>query len=116
MKTNNKVGYLWWFPRSCLPNQVDSYKKFAHLGFVYILEKYRRSGFMKAAILLTEKESRDLGYVAMSLSVFQFNNPAKALYESLGYKVNDKKCNERKCEMIKELVDDDYRVVGAATY
>jgi ribosomal protein S18 acetylase RimI-like enzyme len=60
------------------------------VGFVYdiaIDEAHRGQGLGRAAMLLAEDVLRDAGYRQIQLSVFGFNDGARALYDSLGYDV-----------------------------
>jgi ribosomal protein S18 acetylase RimI-like enzyme len=61
-------------------------------GFIYDLfvgEPYRRQGIAKRALLLLEKEARNLGVANLGLHVFGHNTAARALYEKLGYSITN---------------------------
>lgn len=59
-------------------------------AFVYdleISESVRRRGYGRAAMLAAEQVVRSAGMSEIGLNVFGFNGSARALYESVGYRV-----------------------------
>ncbi len=74
------VGDLWLGPH---PQRPDA-------AFVYDIEIQavaRRRGYGRAAMLAAESLVRSAGINELALSVFGFNDSAKALYDSIGYRV-----------------------------
>ena len=74
------VGQLWLGPH---PQRPD-------VGYVYdvgIDEAERDRGFGRAAMLAAEQVVREQGQTEIGLNVFGFNDPARSLYDSLGYRV-----------------------------
>jgi len=58
------------------------------VAFIYgieIDELFRGQGLGRAAMLAVEEKVRDLGHGEIRLNVFGGNEPARALYRSLGY-------------------------------
>ena len=75
-----RVGTLWIGPH---PQRQGA-------AFVYdieIQETARRHGYGRAAMLAAEVLVRSAGINELSLSVFGFNDAAKRLYDSIGYRV-----------------------------
>jgi ribosomal protein S18 acetylase RimI-like enzyme len=74
------VGELWLGPH---PQRQDA-------AFVYDIEIHttsRRRGYGRAAMLAAEQLVRSSGVNELALSVFGFNESAKALYDSIGYRI-----------------------------
>jgi ribosomal protein S18 acetylase RimI-like enzyme len=74
------VGDLWFGPH---PQRQDA-------AFIYDIEIHaasRRRGFGRAAMLAAEHLARESGINELALNVFGFNESAKALYDSIGYRV-----------------------------
>jgi ribosomal protein S18 acetylase RimI-like enzyme len=75
-----RVGTMWIGPH---PQRQDA-------AFVYDIEiqgTARRQGYGRAAMLAAERLVRPAGIHELCLSVFGFNDSAKALYDSIGYRV-----------------------------
>ena len=54
---------------------------------IEIHEPWRHRGFGRAAMVAAEQIVRDAGTGEIGLNVFGFNEPARRLYDSLGYRV-----------------------------
>ena len=74
------VGTLWIGPHG---DRSDS----AYVFDVWIDEAHRGRGLGRAAMTLAEQVVADAGFGELGLNVFGFNTPARALYDSLGYRV-----------------------------
>lgn len=75
-----EVGALWVGPNS----------ERAGAAFVYdieIVEERRGLGFGRAAMIAVERLVTEAGETEIGLTVFGFNEPARRLYDSLGYRV-----------------------------
>jgi len=75
-----EVGRLWLGPHPQRPG----------VGYVYdvgIDEAERGKGLGRAAMLAAEQVARAQGQTEIGLNVFGFNDPARSLYDSLGYRV-----------------------------
>lgn len=75
-----QVGDLWIGPNS----------ERAGVAFVYdieIVEERRGLGFGRAAMIAAESLVKEAGESEIGLNVFGFNEPARRLYDSLGYRV-----------------------------
>ena len=75
----NHVGVLWYAPADRIG--VGS----AYIYDFEIFEPFRGRGLGRAALVALEPMVRELGYDAISLSVFGDNDVARALYRSSGY-------------------------------
>jgi len=53
--------------------------------YLYVDEKFRRAGIAKALMQDVEKWATDKGLYTLELKVWSNNEPAKALFQSLGY-------------------------------
>lgn len=73
------VGYLWIGPQD--PGSTAWW-----VWNIEIHEQHRGRGFGRAAMQLAEPLAAANGAVTLGLNVFGFNTPARALYESLGYR------------------------------
>ncbi|WP_375491334.1 GNAT family N-acetyltransferase [uncultured Jatrophihabitans sp.] len=74
------VGILWLGPHRRRPG----------VAFVYDItldEEHRGRGLGRAAMLAAEQAVRDSGTHTIGLNVFGFNDRARRLYDSLGYRV-----------------------------
>ena len=76
----NRVGTLWIGPH---PQRPDV----AYVYDIEIEEAARRRGYGRAAMLAAEDLVRSAGIHELGLSVFGFNDSAKRLYDSIGYRV-----------------------------
>lgn len=73
------VGTLWLGPH---PERRG-------MAYVYDLEiapQVRRRGYGRAAMLAAEEVARAAGMAEIGLNVFGFNDSARQLYESIGYR------------------------------
>jgi ribosomal protein S18 acetylase RimI-like enzyme len=74
------VGVLWLGPHRERDGVIYVYD-------VEIDEPHRGRGLGRAAMLAAERLVRESGAHEIGLNVFGFNEPAKRLYDSLGYRV-----------------------------
>ncbi len=74
------AGFLWIGPHP------DSAGK-AYVYDIAINEDQRGRGLGRAAMLAAEQVCRDAGIAEIGLNVFGFNDSARRLYDSLGYRV-----------------------------
>ena len=74
------VGVLWLGPNPQRPDVV-------HVFEIAIDAAHRGRGLGRAAMLAAEDEVRAAGISEISLNVFGFNDAARRLYDSLGYRV-----------------------------
>ena len=75
-----EVGDLWVGPNS----------ERAGIAFVYdieIIQERRGLGFGRAAMIAVESLVKEAGEIEIGLNVFGFNEAARRLYDSLGYRV-----------------------------
>ena len=80
-ETGPTIGFLWFAAVA---------KGGLRSAFVYDIEiepEFRRQGHAKAAFVALEQRVRDLGLSSIGLHVFGRNPDARALYDSLGYRV-----------------------------
>ncbi len=78
---NAAVGLLWMMV------QTESAQP---SGFIYDIEidpAHRRKGYAREAMRELEALTRKMGLHQLGLHVFAYNTGARALYESLGYRV-----------------------------
>ena len=78
--TGAEVGALWLGPH---PQRAE-------VAFGYDIEinpEHRGRGLGRAAMLAAEQLARQAGFTELALNVFGFNDPARRLYDSLGYRV-----------------------------
>lgn len=78
--SGDAVGVLWLGPH---PERAGA----VHVYDIEIDEAHRGRGLGRAAMLAAEGLVRDAGSDVISLNVFGFNEPARRLYDSLGYRV-----------------------------
>jgi ribosomal protein S18 acetylase RimI-like enzyme len=88
------VGYVWV---AAMPMGTV---KVAFVVQLKIHPESRRQGHARAALAYIEQRARHLGLSGMALQVFSPNPGARALYESVGYKVSS-------FNMIKPFVEND---------
>lgn len=75
---NEELGYIWY----------EKHKEnIAYICNFFILEKFRKKGYGKQALLLVEIDAKSKDLSKIFLHVFKFNDNAISLYKSLGYKV-----------------------------
>jgi ribosomal protein S18 acetylase RimI-like enzyme len=60
-------------------------RKFAHLDNLYVVPEYRRAGVATTLIRESKHWCAQRGVTKMELQVYNANNTALALYESLGF-------------------------------
>jgi len=88
------VGYVWV---AAMPSGTA---KVAFVVQLKIHPESQRQGHGRAALNLVEQHARHMGLVGMALQVFAHNPGARALYESVGYKVSS-------FNMIKPFAEND---------
>lgn len=91
-EVGTEVGTLWLARHPQRPGAAFVYD-------IEIHEAARRRGYGRAAMLAAEDVVRAAGFGELGLSVFGFNESAKQLYDSLGYRVIN-------TQMTKRLVDE----------
>lgn len=74
------IGMIW------LRAELDRPVKSGFIFNVEINEEFRGQGYGKQIMLLIEEKARELGIHRMGLHVFGYNEVAKRLYESIGYR------------------------------
>jgi ribosomal protein S18 acetylase RimI-like enzyme len=79
-ESDRDVGRLWVGPH---PERVGV----AYVYDIEIHEPQRHRGFGRAAMVATEDLVREAGIGEIGLNVFGFNEAARRLYDSLGYRV-----------------------------
>ena len=89
---NKNIGFIWYGKHST---------EEVFLCDLLILEKFRRDGFGKQAMLVLENEVKEKGATRIRLNVFKFNKPAISLYNSLGYIIY--KNNPENMYMMKDI-------------
>ena len=77
---SSRVGTMWVGPHPQRPGA-------AFVFDIEIDESARRRGYGRAAMLAAERLVRSAGITEIGLSVFGVNDSAKALYDSIGYRV-----------------------------
>lgn len=78
---DQEVGMLWL----ALTEKSDGLHAF---GYDFLVpEELRRQGYGRAIMVATEQLCREKGVVSVGLSVFGFNDGARALYEEMGFEV-----------------------------
>ncbi|NPV56557.1 MAG: GNAT family N-acetyltransferase [Anaerolineae bacterium] len=60
-------------------------RKYAHVDTLVVAEGKRGQGIGRALMLACDDWARQQGLSEIDLSVYEFNQPARRLYESLGY-------------------------------
>lgn len=75
------VGHLWVSEREVRPGEEGAY-----VLDVEVAEAHRRRGHGRALMLLAERIAAEAGQGLIALHVFEGNDPARTLYESLGYR------------------------------
>jgi RimJ/RimL family protein N-acetyltransferase len=78
---DRKVGVLWY-----AADTPDLPPDTLFLYGIRIDEGMRGKGYGKATMLLLEQRAKELGKERIALHVFAHNQPARRLYEELGYK------------------------------
>jgi ribosomal protein S18 acetylase RimI-like enzyme len=79
--TEERVGHLFWAPRQ----PPGSATTRAYLYELFIDERFRGQGLGRQAMALLEAQARDEGLPGIDLNVWGGNEPARALYLSLGF-------------------------------
>ena len=82
------VGYLW-IGASAGGSDTEWW-----LWDIFIEEDSRGKGWGRQAMIAAEDVAREHGITSVGLSVFGFNETAKHLYETLGYKVTSIKMSK----------------------
>jgi ribosomal protein S18 acetylase RimI-like enzyme len=75
------VGHVWVSEQEVRPGEPGAY-----VFDVEVAEPYRGRGHGRALMLLAERIAADAGQPLIGLHVFEDNDRARALYESLGYR------------------------------
>jgi ribosomal protein S18 acetylase RimI-like enzyme len=82
-------GSRWSQPIACLwvGSSIDQLRgdRHAHIFLLYVAPPHRRQGIGKALMQQAEAWARERGDRQIGLQVFVSNQPALALYRSLGY-------------------------------
>jgi ribosomal protein S18 acetylase RimI-like enzyme len=78
-----RAGWIWFTA------QGDGRHRRAFLYDILIEERFRGQGLGRAAMLAFEHEARGRGCARVGLHVFGHNLRAKALYDALGYEIDD---------------------------
>lgn len=84
-----EVGYLWIGPT--LKGHAGEW----WVWDILIEESERGKGYGRSALLEGEKIAKENGGVTMGLRVFDFNDRAKSLYDSLGYETTSHVMSKR---------------------
>lgn len=81
LQRRSPIGCLW------LGNAIDQANgsRHAHIFLLYVVAAHRRQGIGSALVNTAETWARARGDHQIGLQVFQFNQPALQLYQSLGY-------------------------------
>lgn len=84
---NNIVGFVRYrlFTVPEMPFAVNSGKELGQIDELVVTEKFRRQGLAKKLYQLAENDLKDLGAPEVQLMVWGFNDPAKELYDSVGF-------------------------------
>jgi ribosomal protein S18 acetylase RimI-like enzyme len=82
-ESGERAGWIWFAV------QGDGRHRRAFLYDILIEERFRGQGLGRAAMLAFEREARERGCARVGLHVFGHNLRAKALYDALGYEVDD---------------------------
>jgi len=75
---NEDLGHIWY---------EKNEENIAFICNFFILEKFRKKGYGRQALLLVEKDAKSKDFNKIFLHVFKFNDNAISLYKSIGYKV-----------------------------
>lgn len=81
-KSGEAVGYLW------LGIQERFGRKVTSINDIIVNESRRGEGFGKALMMCVEQESEKAGAKRIRLHVFQRNETARKLYESMGFQIS----------------------------
>lgn len=81
-ETGQTVGFIW------LRSTLDSPRPTGFIFDIEIHEAFRRKGYARQAMLALEDIARGMGIRRLGLHVFAYNDGARKLYESLGYRVS----------------------------
>ncbi len=81
-KSGDSVGYLW------LGIQERFGRKVTSINDIIINESRRGEGLGKTQMMCVEQESKKAGAKRIRLHVFQRNELARKLYESMGFQIS----------------------------
>lgn len=81
--SDKSVGYLW------LGFKVRFERKITFINDIHIAPENRGQGFGKALMALVEQEARKAEAQRIELHVFNHNDTAKKLYQSMGFKATN---------------------------
>lgn len=84
------VGHVWVSEREVRPGEEGAY-----VFDVEVAEAFRRRGHGRALMLLAERIAAGAGRRLIALHVFEGNDPARTLYESLGYRTTHRNVVKR---------------------
>lgn len=81
------VGYIHCELRSCAATATLRARKFAYVNRLVVARDARRQGVGRQLMELVHEWALGKEVTEIELDVFEFNGPALALYEELGYDV-----------------------------
>lgn len=84
------VGHVWVSEQEVRPGEQGAY-----VFDVEVAEPYRGRGHGRALMLLAERIAADAGRPLIALHVFEGNDRARTLYESLGYRTTHRNFAKR---------------------
>ncbi|MFV0296635.1 MAG: GNAT family N-acetyltransferase [Hyphomicrobiaceae bacterium] len=79
------AGCIVWYPDMASPSLHDEARPRAQISGFIVRPEYRGSGIGKALMTEVETRARKRGLQRMSLNVVDWNEPARALYERIGF-------------------------------
>lgn len=74
-----KVGALWYFITE------QNGQPLIFVMDIQVYPEYKRQGYGTKAFQIMEQQAKELDIPMIALSVFPHNEPAKAMYQKLGY-------------------------------
>lgn len=80
---NSRVGFLW------LQVRGQNSRRFAYVCDIVVEPDQRGKGYGKEIMIAAEEAAKQMGLAKVGLHVFGNNEPAIALYRSLGYVTTD---------------------------
>jgi ribosomal protein S18 acetylase RimI-like enzyme len=84
------VGHVWVSEQEAGPGEPGAY-----VFDVAVAEPYRGRGHGRALMQLADRIAADAGQPLIGLHVFEGNDPARTLYESLGYRITHRNFAKR---------------------